>query len=87
MTVYIFRLSVIPKYKIWRYSDMDTQARIAQYIVDNGIKQSFISDKSGINKVRLSTILTGKSRMYADEFVKICVVLNKTPNDFMLAEE
>ena len=66
---------------------MNTQARIAQYIVDNGIKQSFIAEKSGINKVRLSTILTSKSRMYADEFVKICQVINKTPNDFMLTED
>lgn len=66
---------------------MDTQNRIAQYITDNGIKQSFVADKSGINKVRLSVILTGKSRMFADEFVKICQALNKTPNDFMKIED
>lgn len=66
---------------------MDTQARIAQYIADNGIKQSFICEKTGINKVRMSAILTSKSRMYADEFIKVCEALRKEPNDFMRLDE
>lgn len=66
---------------------MNTQKRIADYISANGIKQSFIVEKTGLNKNVISGILTSSRKMSADEYVQICKALNKTPNDFMLIEE
>lgn len=66
---------------------MNVQARIAQYVSDNGIKQTFIADKTGLSKNAISAILTLNRKMSADEYEKICRALNKTPNDFMLIEE
>lgn len=66
---------------------MNTQKRIAQYISDNGIKQSFIVEKTGLDKNVISGILTSKRKMSADEYSLICKALNKQPNDFMLIEE
>lgn len=66
---------------------MDVQKRIASYIADNGIKQSFIADKTGIDKAVISAIMTNKRKMSADEYELIVKALNKTPNDFMLLED
>lgn len=66
---------------------MNVQARIAQYVSENGIKQTFIADKTGLSKNAISAILTLNRKMSADEYEKICRALNKTPNDFMLIEE
>lgn len=66
---------------------MNTQKRIAAYISDNGIKQSFIVEKTGLDKNVVSGILTSKRKMSADEFGLFCRALNKQPNDFMLIED
>lgn len=66
---------------------MNVQARIARYVSDNGIKQTFIADKTGLSKNTISAILTLNRKMSADEYEMICKALNKTPNDFMLIEE
>lgn len=66
---------------------MNVQGRIAQYVSDNGIKQTFIVEKTGLSKNVVSGILTLSRKMSADEYEKICKALNKTPNDFMLIEE
>lgn len=62
---------------------MIVQKRLADYIRDNGIKQAWISRKTGITKNRLSGILTGKSKLTADEYEKIVTVIGRQPNDFM----
>jgi hypothetical protein len=67
--------------------EMNTQKRIADYISANGIKQSFIVEKTGLNKNVISGILTNSRKMSADEYAQICKALNKTPNDFMLIED
>lgn len=66
---------------------MNVQERVSDYILNNGIKQSFIVEKTGLNKDIMSAILNKKRRMTADEFEMICKALNKTPNDFMLIEK
>lgn len=62
---------------------MVVQTRLAQYINDLGIKQSAISEKTGINRNIMSAILTNRRKMTADEFEKICIAIQKSPNDFM----
>ena len=65
---------------------MVVQSRIADYIRKMGIKQSVICEKTGISVWALSAMLTGNRRMTADEFEKICIALEKEPNDFMCVE-
>lgn len=62
---------------------MKIQMKIAKYIIDNGIKQKFISEKTGIPNNTLSTILNGKRKMSADEFVEIVIALNVDANFFI----
>lgn len=66
---------------------MNVQSRIAQYISANGIKQSFLVEKTGLSKDIVSAIINKKRKMSADEYELFCKALNKAPNDFMLIEE
>ena len=62
---------------------MRVQKRVAQYINDMGIKQINICEKTGISTSAMSAILTNRRKMTADEFEKICIAIQKSPNDFM----
>lgn len=62
---------------------MEVQNRVATYVRKMGIKQSVLCEKTGIRNDTMSAMLTGKRKMTADEFEKICIALEKTPNDFM----
>lgn len=66
---------------------MDVQSRISEYIKQMGIKQVTICEKTGIPKDALSATLNNKRKMSADEFEKICIAIEKSPNDFMLTEQ
>ena len=66
---------------------MNVQSRISEYIKQMGIKQVTICEKTGIPKDALSAILNNKRKMSADEFEKICIAIEKSPNDFMLVEQ
>ena len=66
---------------------MNVQGRVSDYVLNNGIKQSFIVEKTGLSKDIISAILNKRRKMTADEFEVICKALNKTPNDFMLVNE
>lgn len=50
-------------------------------IAENNIKQKDIAKDIGIPADRLSRILSLKSKMLAEELLKLCVVLNVDPND------
>ncbi len=56
------------------------------YISEHGIKQGYIAQKTGIPQNIVSRILSGKRRITADEFIKICGVLNIDPNLFRKQE-
>ena len=63
---------------------MVVQTRVAEYIRNMGIKQTVISEKTGISVSALSAMLTNRRKMTADEFEKICIAIGKSPNDFMI---
>lgn len=65
---------------------MNVQDRVSEYVQNNGIRQSFIVQKTGLSKYIISAILNKKRKMSADEFELVCKALNKSPNDFMLTE-
>ena len=62
---------------------MKVYQKVANYIVENGIKQKFISDKTGIPENTLSMILNGKRKMDADEFIEIILALGVDANYFI----
>lgn len=62
---------------------MKVYEKIKKYMDDNGIKQNYVAEKIGIAENTLSQKLTGKSKLYADEFVSIILVLGVDPNYFM----
>lgn len=49
--------------------------RIKAYLAENGIKQSFISEKTGIPNDTLSKILSGVRDLKVIEYVHICRAL------------
>lgn len=50
--------------------------KIKHYLDDNGIKYSFLSEKTGIPMNILSPILNGKRTMAVEEYFLICSVLD-----------
>lgn len=66
---------------------MDVQSKVAQYVQNSGIKQSFISDKTGLSPAKVSLILNSNQKMTADELVLFCKALQKSPNDFIDLED
>lgn len=63
--------------------DMRVQTKLAKYIRDNGIKQTHISQLTGIPDNKLSLILNRKRILTADEFELICIAIKKSPNNFI----
>ncbi len=55
---------------------------IKKYIVDNGIKPTFVSEKAGINPELFRRSMDGTRRIPADEFIAICNVLSLNISDF-----
>ena len=45
---------------------------IKKYLNNNGIKQSIISEKTGISEPKLSMMLNGKRRIEVTEYFRIC---------------
>jgi transcriptional regulator with XRE-family HTH domain len=57
--------------------------RILQYIDDNGIRQTHIANKTGIERKTLNDKLHGRSRITAEEIELICWALGRSPSDFL----
>ena len=62
---------------------MKVYAEVAKYLEENGIKQSFLVEKTGIEQGKMSNILSGKRVLTADELALICKALNKAPGTFI----
>ena len=66
---------------------MKVYQKVSKYIIENGIKQKFISEKTGIAENTLSMILNGKRKMDADEFVEIIIALGVDANYFISTQQ
>ncbi len=66
---------------------MKVYQKVSQYIIENGIKQKFISEKTGIAENTLSMILNGKRKMDANEFVEIIIALGVDANYFISTQK
>lgn len=56
--------------------------KIKEYITDMGIKQAAIAKKVGMTDGQLSGILTGRYKLKADDFFKICEAIGVEPEKF-----
>jgi len=56
-------------------------AAIASYMKENGIKQSFLCEKTGLTKHCVCAALNSKRKLTIDEYELICSALN-VPYDF-----
>jgi transcriptional regulator with XRE-family HTH domain len=65
----------------------DTRTVLKDYIDNNGIKMTFIAERTGITKDRLSRIFQKERRLTADEFLAITEVLKVDVNELMEREE
>lgn len=55
---------------------MSANEIIKAYIADNGIKQSFVAERTGMPPELLRRSLEGRRKLQADEFIAICGVLS-----------
>lgn len=57
--------------------------RIKDYMKSHGIKQTFVSEKTGIPNTRLNMALNGHRRLPYDEYELICGALNVGTDQFL----
>lgn len=62
---------------------MKVNERLYQYIRKTGLKQKVVANKAGYSEKQLSSILRVTRKMWADDYERICIALDKEPNDFM----
>lgn len=60
--------------------------RIAKYLEECGIKQTFISRATGMTQQSVSTMLRGDRNLEIEEYVKICDALH-LPYDFFMKSD
>lgn len=61
---------------------MTINERLDSYIKSKGIKQKVVADKAQLSADTLSKILRNERKLMADEFLRICVVLDVDPGEF-----
>ncbi len=64
---------------------MDVGKKIKLYMNENGISQTFVSNKTNIPLPKLNLSLNGNRRMTFDEYELICGVLNVGIDKFLIA--
>lgn len=57
---------------------------IARYIRENGIKQAFLCERTGLTKHSVSAALHGRRKISVEEYAKICAALN-VPYEYFFA--
>ena len=60
------------------------QEAVRDFVKQNGIKQRYISEVTGIKEYSISDIFCLRREMRADEFLKICIAIRKSPDDFTI---
>lgn len=62
---------------------MEVGQRIKKYLDENGISQTFISKKTGIDLPKLNLALNGNRRFTFPEYETICWALNVGADKFL----
>lgn len=61
---------------------MTVGGKIKQYLQDNGISQTHVAEKIGMTRLKMNQALNGNRKVYAEELLAICKVLNVSPETF-----
>ena len=56
---------------------------VKQYLIDHGIRQSFVAEKCSISLPTFNAMLNGKRKMYAEDLRLICYALGVPPEVFI----
>lgn len=65
---------------------MNVAENIKNYMRESGIKQTAVSEKSGIAPPKLNLILNGNQRLTVTDYTKICKALS-VPVETFIAKE
>lgn len=63
---------------------MGVGVKIKEYLAENGISQTHISSKTGIELPKLNLALNGKRKMTFEEYELICWALNVDTDKFLV---
>jgi len=55
---------------------------VKQYLDDNGIKHTFVAKGIGVDKSVFSSMISGKRKITAEEYIKICAVIKVNTHYF-----
>lgn len=55
--------------------------RVSAAVEKSGLKQKVIAERIGVSEQTFSAMLSGRRKIYADEFFNLCIVLGVMPND------
>lgn len=58
---------------------------IREYLIGHGIKQSFVAEKCGWSKQKANSIATGKQKITAEEYGRLCDAVG-VPYDYFFNE-
>lgn len=64
--------------------------RICNAVEKSGFKQKVIAERIGVSEQTFCAMLSGKRKIYVDEFFSLCLVLGVAPNElygFSTSEE
>ena len=63
---------------------MGMLSNFSAYLTENGIKQSFVCEKSGLLQPKVSKLMN-KTDTFCDinDYLKLCKAVRKTPNYFL----
>ncbi len=61
---------------------MNVNEKLRQFVEKEGIKQSYICEKTGMTADCVSRIMNSTRKITAEEFLEICTVLKLDPRDF-----
>ena len=62
---------------------MDAAKRIKQYIEENGLKQSYVAEKAGINFPVFNAIMNGQTKLSVERLEAISKALGVKPEIFL----
>lgn len=63
--------------------ELELGLKIKKYLEDNGVSQTFISKKTGIELPKLNLALNGNRRFTFSEYELICGALNVNTDKFL----
>ena len=61
---------------------MKINKMIADIVEQRGIKQTYIAERTGLTVDAVSRIMRSERKLGAEEFLKICELLNVSPESF-----